>query len=262
MKTVPTVQVAERGDALPLEDLGSEVTLALADIAGAAREGLLALSVAAGLAVLDTMLDAEVASVAGPRGRHDTDRVAVRHGSVRGSVTLGGRRVAVTRPRVRTVDGHEVALSTYAHFTDDDVLSKLVLERMLAGVATRRHARVGEPVGSAVAAAASATSRSAVSRRFVKETETALAQLLARDLSGLDIKVLMIDGEHLNDTCVVVALAICADGRKVPVGLWEGATENKTVVRAARRPRRPGPVRRGRPAPRHRRRESPRRGRA
>jgi putative transposase len=107
-----------------------------------------------------------------------------------------------------------------------------VLERMLAGVATRRHARVGEPVGAGVEEAATSTSRSAVSRRFVKQTETALAELLARDLSGLDIKVLMIDGEHVSERCVVVALAITCDGTKVPVGLWDGATENKTVVTA------------------------------
>jgi putative transposase len=232
MKTVPTVRLASPADAVELPDLPEELRVAMADIAGAAREGLLALSVAAGMSVLATMLDAEVTSIAGPRGKHDPDRVAVRHGSTKGSVTLGGRRVPVDRPRARTVDGHEVPLGTYDHFAADDLLSKLVLERMLAGVATRRHARVGEPVGTTVAAIASSTSRSAVSRRFVRETETALAELLARDLSGLDIKVLMIDGEHVSERCVVVALAICADGRKVPVGLWDGATENKTVVTA------------------------------
>jgi putative transposase len=71
-----------------------------------------------------------------------------------------------------------------------------------------------------------------VSRRFVKQTETALAELMARDLTETDVKVLMIDGEHLSERCVVVALAITTDGTKVPVGLWEGATENKTVVTA------------------------------
>lgn len=103
---------------------------------------------------------------------------------------------------------------------------------MLAGVATRRHARVAEPIGKGVSDTARSTGRSAVSRQFVKQTETALAQLLARDLTGEDIKVLMLDGEHLADTCAVVALAITADGRKLPIGLWEGATENKTVVKA------------------------------
>src|SRR6187200_119690 len=103
---------------------------------------------------------------------------------------------------------------------------------MLAGVATRRHARTAEPVGEQVSGAQKATSRSAISRRFVRQTETALGELMARDLAGEDIKVLMLDGEHLAERCVVVALAITADGTKVPVGLWDGATENKTVVRS------------------------------
>ncbi len=232
MKTVPTVHAAAQADTINFSDLPDELRVALADVAGAAREGLLAMSVATGLAVMQAMFEAEITAVAGPKGRHDPDRVAVRHGTGKGSVTLGGRRVPVDRPRARSVDGHEVPLQTYGHFAADDQLSAVVLERMLAGVATRRHARVAEPVGEQVETTARSTSRSAVSRRFVRETETALAELLARDLTDLDIKVLMLDGEHLNDRCVVVALAIGADGTKVPIGLWDGSTENKTVVRS------------------------------
>jgi transposase-like protein len=106
------------------------------------------------------------------------------------------------------------------------------MERMLAGLATRRHARAAEPVGGQIQGKQTSTSRSAISRRFVKQTETALAELMARDLTGEDIAVLMLDGEHMAERCVVVALAITADGTKKPVGLWDGSTENKTVVRA------------------------------
>lgn len=236
MKTVPTVDVADRseaeGAASQLPQLPEEVRLAMSDVAGAAREGLLALSVATGLSVLQAMLEAEVTEVAGPKGKHDPNRTAVRHGSERGSVTLGGRRVPVDRQRARSTDGHEVPLATYAHFAADDLLSQVVMERMLAGVATRRHARVGEPVGTQASSSATSTSKSAVSRRFVRETKTALGELMARELGELDIKVLMIDGEHLAERCVAVALAITADGTKVPVGLWDGSTENTTVVRS------------------------------
>lgn len=233
MKTVPSnVRVVAHDELVGLQALPEELRVTLADIAGVAREGLLALSVATGLSVMQAMFEAEVTAVAGAKGKHDPARTAVRHGTERGSVTLGGRRVPVTRPRARTTDGHEVPLQTYTHFAGDDLLQQVVLERMLAGVATRRHARGAEPIGEKVASTARSTGRSAVSRQFVKQTETALAQLLARDLAGEDIKVLMIDGEHLADTCAVVALAITADGRKLPVGLWEGATENKTVVKA------------------------------
>ena len=232
MKTVPTVRLADTTDAVVFSDLPEEIELAMADIAGAAREGLLAMSVAAGLAVMQAMFEAEIAGVAGPKGKHDPNRAAVRHGSGRGSVTLGGRKVAVDRPRARTLDGHEVPLSSYGHFAAEDLLSQVVMERMLAGVATRRHARTAEPVGTQVGEQAKSSSRSAISRRFVRQTETALAELMSRDLSELDIKVLMLDGEHMADRCVVVALAITADGTKVPVGLWDGSTENKTVVRS------------------------------
>jgi len=233
VKTVPrNVHVVAQDELPGLGDLPEALSVALADIVGVAREGLLALSVATGMSVMQAMFEAEVTAVAGLKGRHDPARTAVRHGTGKGSVTLGGRRVPVSRPRARTVDGHEVPLRSYGHFAGDDLLSEVVLERMLAGVATRRHARIAEPVGQALTDAATSTGRSAVSRRFVKETETALAELLARDLTGKQIKVLMLDGEHMAGRCVIVALAITAGGEKFPVGLWDGATENKTVVKA------------------------------
>jgi putative transposase len=146
MKTVPTIRVADTADAVVLPDLPEGVALALTDIAGAARDGLLAMSVAARMAVMmQALLEAEIAEVAGPKGEHDLDRAAVRHGSGRGSVTLGGRRVAVDRLRARTLDGHEVPLAIYNHFAAEDVLTRVVMERMLAGVATS--ARPGRRAG-------------------------------------------------------------------------------------------------------------------
>jgi putative transposase len=178
VKTVPTLRVVSKTEApaeldqLGVADLPAEVRLALADIAGAARDGLLAMSVAAGLAVMQAMFDAEITAACGPKGRHDPDRAATRHGAGEGSVVLGGRRVPVRRPRARTVDGHEVPLAAYRLFTADDLLSRVVLERMLAGVATRRHARTAGPISEqATGGGQKSTSRSAVSRRFVKQTE-------------------------------------------------------------------------------------------
>ena len=220
MKTEPRKVKAVEHDELPdLGDLSGALSVALADIVHVAREGLLALSVATGMSVMQAMFEAEVTAVAGPKGKYDPERVAVRHGTEKGSVTLGGRRVPLTRPRARTVDGHEVPLQAYAHFAADDLLSEVVLERMLAGVATRRHARIAEPIGKAVLETATSTRRSAVSRRFVKQTETALAELLAPDLTQAKIKVLMLDGEHMAGRCVIVALGITADGSKLPIGL-------------------------------------------
>jgi putative transposase len=234
VKTVPKLRVVAHDDApgIDLPDLPDEVRLALGEVAGVAREGLLALSVAAGMTVMQAMFDVEITAACGPKGKHDPNRSAVRHGSGRGSVVLGGRRVPVARPRARTTGGGEVPLACYRMFAAEDQLTAVVMERMLAGLATRRHIAAGEPVGQGVQERATATSRSAVSRRFIAATKTALAELLNRDLAPLDIRVLMVDGEHLAEHLAVVALAITADGTKVPVGLWEGSTENATVVKA------------------------------
>ena len=99
MKTVPrNVRVVMQDQAAQLADLPEELTLGLADIAAVAREGLLAMSVAAGMAVMQTMFKAQVIAAAGVKGKHNPGRTAVRHGTEKGSVTLGGGRVEVTRP--------------------------------------------------------------------------------------------------------------------------------------------------------------------
>jgi putative transposase len=193
--------------------LPEQVTVAVAELAGAAREGLLALAVGTGLQVLQAMLQEDVARLVGPKSRHNPDRTAVRHGSEPGQVTLGGRRVRVRRPRVRTADGAgEVAVPTYQAFAAIELLDQLAVERMLAKLSTRRY-RVGlEPVGAEVERAAAGTSKSAVSRRFVARTEHALAELLAQDLSGLDLIALMVDGIRVAEHTCVVALGITLDG--------------------------------------------------
>ena len=153
--------------------LPARVQEALGQLVGSAKEGLLALSVGVGLGVLVELLEEEVVEVVGPRGRHIVERVAVRHGHEAGEVTLGGRRVQVERPRVRSADGAaEVRLRTYEYFADRDPLTKSVLERMLAGVSTRRYRRTQEPVGAAVEQQARSTSRSAVSRTSSSAPDT------------------------------------------------------------------------------------------
>jgi putative transposase len=212
-------------------ELPEEVTLAVAELAGAARQGLLALAVGTGLQVLQTLMAEDVARLVGAKGRHNPDRTAVRHGSEPGQVTLGGRRVRIRRPRVRSADGtRELPVPTYQAFAAADLLGELALERMLAKLSTRRYPAGLEPVGTDVERAATGTSRSAVSRRFVAATEHALAELLTADLTGLDLVALMVDGIRVADHTCVVALGITIDGTKIPLALAEGATENATVV--------------------------------
>jgi hypothetical protein len=151
--------------------LPERVQEALGQLVGAAKEGLLALSVEVGLGVLRELLEQEVDEIVRAKGKWNRERTAVRHGHEAGEVTLGGRRVGVDRPRVRTADGEsEVALGTYDHFAKRDQLADVVLERMLAGVSTRKYRRAQKPVGEQVEADARSTSKSAVSRAFVQRT--------------------------------------------------------------------------------------------
>jgi len=192
-----TVSLAQAVTAQDAQEavLPARVQEALGELVGAAREGLLALSVGVGLGVLAELMEEEVVEVVGPRGRQDPDRVAVRHCHEAGEVTLGGRRVAVERPRARSADGHsELPLQTYAHFADRDPLIKVVLERMLAGVSTRGYRRTQEPVGAELEQGARSTSKSAVSRAFVERTRAALGELMARRLDDVRLAVMMLDG--------------------------------------------------------------------
>jgi hypothetical protein len=210
-----------------------EVSVAMSELAGAMREGLLALAVGAGLQVMRGVMEENVTALCGPKGRHDPTRSAVRHGSEDGSVVLGGRQLPVRRPRVRTADKtSEIAVPAYELFSSTELLGALALERMMAKLSARRYRAGLEPVGSEIAQAAKATSRSAVSRRFVAMTERALAEMMNADLSGLDLVAIMIDGVHFAEHLCVVALGITSDGTKIPLGLVEGSTENATVVRA------------------------------
>jgi putative transposase len=208
-----------------------QVVVSMTEIAGAAREGLLALAVGTGLQVMAAMFDEDVARVCGPGGKHNAERAGYRHGTGDGSVTLGGRRLAVTRPRVRAADGSgELHLPSYDLFSSTEILTQLALEKMLAGLSSRRYARGLEPAGQAVEEAAAATSKSAVSRRFVTATETALAELMSRRLDDLDLVAFLADGVHFGDHTCVVALGIGIDGTKHPLAVEEGSTENATLV--------------------------------
>src|SRR5215207_3281919 len=200
------------------------------------REGLMAVAVEAGLAAALAIMGEEAASLCGMWNARQVERTHERGGTTATSAVMGGQRLPVRRPRVHRVEGGrragEVPLASYGVFAQGDLLTRVAVERMLAGVATRSFERAADPIGVQRRAQARSTSRSAVSRRFVTGTQAALDELLGRDLTGLAAAVLMIDGVDFAGACCVVALAVTADGTKVPVGLRLGDTENKAVVTA------------------------------
>jgi putative transposase len=195
--------------------------------------------------VLHELMEAEVDELVGPKGKHDPDRTAVRHGHDDGKVTLGGRRVPVERPRARSADGeHEVALETYAHFAERDRLTDVMLERMLGGVSTRRYARTGEPVGAEICAVSRSTSKSAVSREFVSRTREHLIELMSRPLGDLRLALVMLDGIELKGRCCIVALGIDTTASSTPRAVGRLDRERHRRDHPAGQPRRARPRRR------------------
>jgi putative transposase len=232
MKKVSGPQVVTPAEALE-RPLPARIQEALGELVGAAREGLLALSVGVGLSVVHELMEAEVEEVVGPKGKWNPERAAKRHGHERGSMTLGGRRVQVSRPRMRTADDErELPVGTYDYFADRDPLTVVVMNRMLAGVSTRKYAGVGEPVGEEVERESRSTSKSTISELFVERTKTALEELMSRSLADVRLAVMMLDGIEIAERTHVVALGISTDGVKIPLGLWEGSTENATLARS------------------------------
>lgn len=231
MKKVSGPQVVTTAEALE-SPLPPQIQEALGELVGAAREGLLALSVGVGLGVVHELMEAEVEEVVGPKGKWNRDRAAKRHGHEHGSMTLGGRRVKVDRPRVRTADDErELPLATYEHFADRDPLTRAVMDRVLAGVSTRRFASVGEPVGEELEQTSTSTGKSTVSELFIERTRTALGELMGRRLDDVRLAVMMLDGLEIAGRTHIVALGISTEGVKIPLGLWEGSTENATLAR-------------------------------
>ncbi len=210
--------------------LSVELPLPLLSALTGARESVMDLCIRTGLEVLDHMMEEDRVALCGPAGRHDPDRTAYRGGSAPGEITLGGRRVALRRPRVRTVERSELAVPAYRWAADRDPLEEATWKAMVHGVATRRY----EPVQPALPAPIEgrAASKSAVSRRFVALSQQKLTECLNRSLEDLDLWVVMIDGIIFADRVVLVTLGIAADGTKYVLGVREGTTENATVARA------------------------------
>ena len=194
------------------------------------REALFETVIAAGLACVDEVLEAERSGLCGARYQHVPGRQASRAGHVGSSLVLGGRRVAVGRPRARSVDGHELILPSWREWTKRDPLTERAVEQMVLGVSTRRYARSLEPLPAT--ASVRGISKSAVSERFVYGTERKLAELMSRELGKFSFTALFIDGVHFGEHVVLAAVGVDEHGDKHVLGLREGATENSAACKA------------------------------
>lgn len=202
----------------------------LAAVLADAKSAFFGLCVQTGKEVLAAMMEADRVELCGVTGRPNADRHAFRGGHTRSWVTLGGRQVAVRRPRARGVVGEELSLESFRWAAGADPLNEANLAAIAAGVSMRRYASTLDHLPEAQAQRS--VSKSAVSRRFVALSAARLGEWMSRPLGELDLPVLFVDGVHFRDRMVLIALGIDAEGHKHVLGIREGSTENATVVRA------------------------------
>jgi putative transposase len=191
------------------------------------RAGLLAFVYQQGLEALERVLQADAEALAGPKGKHLPDRTHHRWGTTQTSLPLGGRRIVVERPRVRSKDGHEASLPSIETLSAADSLPERVAEQIVLGVSTRGYKRSLEPLPAKVRSRG--TSKSSASRALVAKTTEKMDDFLKSSLEQVDLIALFLDGIEVAEQVVVVALGVTCDGTKVPLGLWQGSTENAAI---------------------------------
>ena len=188
------------------------------------RVEIRSLAVSAGTVIIEAIMNSESEHLAGKRYSRKTD--VDRWGTESGYVLLGGQKVRVRRPRLRTKDKQEVSLTSYGQFQDESRQKESVFNRLVAGVSSRNYARTVEEFGDGYG-----ISKSVVSRKMVEATAGKLKELCERDLSKLDACVLVLDGIHVDETVQIVALGVETSGKKHILGMRQGATENSVVCK-------------------------------
>jgi putative transposase len=207
-----------------------QLPLPLLDVLADTRTAFFGLCLDAGQQVLRTMMEQDRERLCGPKHVPNPARRAYRGGSVRGEVTLGGRRILVPRLRARSVAGHELDLPSFAYAAHRDPLNARTLEAIAIGVTTRKYRRALDPLPAGIRERA--VSKSSVSRRFVALTSAQLATWLAQPLDDLDVRIVLIDGVHFRDHVILLALGVDSRGHKHVLALRVGTTENATVCKA------------------------------
>ncbi len=227
-------QHAKKSDHLQLVDVPRttivEIPLPLLGALGNVEQSFFELCIEAGQQVLASMMEQDREDLCGPRWKRDPDRKAGRAGTTKSEVTLGGRRIAIPRPRVRSQAGRELELPSYAFAANRDPLNHHTLKAVACGVSTRKYARSLESLPGEIEERS--VSRSSVSRRYVAMTTKQMTTWLTTPLGDRHFPIVMIDGIQLGDHLVLIALGIDCDGKKQVLGLREGDTENGQVAKA------------------------------
>ena len=190
-----------------------------------AEEGLTAMFFNVGLEAMYQIFEQDVEGMVGPKGKHNKERTANRHGTEQTKVVLGDKKISVSKPRVRS-GGHDVPIPSLPYFQSEDRLDRAILIRMLSGVSTRKYMRTVTEEGGDGAS----VSKSEVSRRYNAELKKVMDEFFSRRLDK-PYAAIMVDGMEKGGITIVAALGITEDGRKEVLGVVEGGTENSIVVK-------------------------------
>jgi putative transposase len=202
-----------------------QMVLPMAEMLGWLRQGVGELIRQAGLRLMDLLMQEEVRELVGERSQRQAERTAHRWGSERGYCVVMGQKVPVERPRVRSTDDQEVRLGSYAMFHRGEPLTETVWEKLMLGLSTRKYGQAVREFTEAYG-----LEKSAVSEHFIEASRAKLQEMMERRLDKTRLCALLIDATPFAGQQLVVAMGISQDGRKMILGLRQGATENATVV--------------------------------
>jgi transposase-like protein len=202
-----------------------QMVLPMAEMLGWLRQGVGELIRQAGLRLMDLLMQEEVRELVGERSQRQAERTAHRWGSERGYCVVMGQKVPVERPRVRSTDDQEVRLGSYEMFHRGEPLTETVWEKLMLGLSTRKYGQAVREFTEAYG-----LEKSAVSEHFIEASRAKLQEMMERRLDKTRLCALLIDATPFAGQQLVVAMGISQDGRKMILGLRQGATENATVV--------------------------------
>ncbi|MGI6128879.1 MAG: IS256 family transposase [bacterium] len=219
-----TQSIVDRNLPLPIQEL------TMRDLQEAVKGRFSSFCTAVGIQALMTLMDQDIEAVAGPKGKHDTARTAYRHGFQDTTIPMGNQRLAIKRPRARSIETNaEIPIPSYEAFANDNELLEAALNRMLYGMSSRDYRHGIENYNGV--AKTSGTSKSAISQRFIKASAKEAGKVLSRRFDDETFPVLMIDGIGFGDYTAIVAMGVTGEGHKIVMGLRIGSTENAQVCR-------------------------------
>ncbi len=204
-----------------------QMTFPLADVVELAQTSLGDLLRGVGKVFIENVMEAEVEQLAGKRSQPNRQRNVYRWGIEDGYCIIDGQRVPVKRPRLRSRTKREVPLGSYEMFQRSSLLGETVWQKIMLGLTMRSYKEVVQQFAEAYG-----LEKSTTCDHFVEASRKKLKELMERSLAGLAITVMVIDGTIFKGQSLVVAIGIDASGRKLVLGLRQGATENATVVGA------------------------------